>query len=182
MAAGLAALIRGQNVIANAQALRAVAAEQLDVSQFAFDQVIAVLAEMEFVHGVQRSGGKITRFTENVPYYEDPYTGLGSVWRDRQPTELEQQMIPLVDNLADAPVPVEELTTRIGLDTAAVPSLLEVGTRSQLVKTIPLLDGDVAYSPFFGFENPELVGDLVRDHPFLPATAPRTSRHQPSAA
>jgi hypothetical protein len=58
MAAGLAALIRGQNVIANAQALRAVAAEQLDVGQFAFDQVIAVLAEMEFVQG---SGGPAGR-------------------------------------------------------------------------------------------------------------------------
>jgi hypothetical protein len=27
-----------------------------------------------------------------------------------------------------------------------------------------LFDGDVVYSPFFGFENPDLVGDLVRDH------------------
>ena len=164
MAASLAALVRGQDVIADAQALRAVAAEQLDVSQFAFDQVIKVLADVGFVEGVRRSGGKITRFTENVPYYDDLYTGLGEVWRGRQPTEIEQQMVLLVDNLADAPVPVEELAGRIGLDTAAVPALLEVGGSAQLVKTIPLLDGDVAYSPFFGFENPELIGDLVRDH------------------
>ena len=121
MAASLAALIRGQNVIANAQALRAVAAEQLDVGQFAFDQVISVLEGNGLVEGVQRSGGRITRFTENVPYYGDLYTGLGEVWRGRQPTEIEQQMVLLVDNLADAPVPVEELTTRIGLDSAAVP-------------------------------------------------------------
>jgi hypothetical protein len=164
MAASLAALIRGQDVIADAQALRAVAAEQLDVSQFAFDHVITVLADVGFVQGVQRSGGKTTRFTENVPYYDDLYTRLGEAWRGSQPTEIEQQMVLLVDHLADALVPVEELTTRIGLDAAALPGLLEVGTRAQLVKTIPLPDGDVAYSPFFGFENPELVGDLMRDH------------------
>lgn len=164
MAASLAALIRGQDVIVDAQALRAVAAEQLDVNQFAFDPVILALADLGFVEGVQRAGGKITRFTENVPYYDDLYTRLGEVWRDRQPTEVEQQMVLLVDHLADAPMPVEELASRVGLDTAAVPTLLEVGRQAELVKTIQLLDGDVVYSPFFGFENPELVGNLVRDH------------------
>jgi hypothetical protein len=113
---------------------------------------------------VQRSGGKITRFTEDVPYYNDLYQVLGEAWRSRAPTEIEQQMVLLVDHLADAPVPVEELASRIGLDTAAMPQLLEVGQKAELVKTIPLLDGDVAYSPFFGFENPDLVGDLVRDY------------------
>lgn len=164
MAASLAALIRGQDVIADAQALRAVAAEQLDVNQFAFDPVIKQLAEVGFVEGVQRSGGKITRFTENVPYYDDLYAQLGEAWRDRQPTEVEQQMVLLVHHLADAPLPLDELADRVGLDASAVPNLLEVGRRAELVKTIPLLDGDVVYSPFFGFENPDLVGDLVRDH------------------
>ncbi|GGN30469.1 hypothetical protein GCM10011609_88270 [Lentzea pudingi] len=73
-------------------------------------------------------------------------------------------MVVLVDHLADTPVPVEELAARIGLDSAAVPQLLEVGGRAELVKTIPLLDGDVVYSPFFGFKNPDVVGDLVREH------------------
>src|SRR5205814_6831403 len=53
MAASLAALIRGQDVIDDAQALRAVAAEQLDVNQFAFDSVVKALADVEFVQGVQ---------------------------------------------------------------------------------------------------------------------------------
>lgn len=39
MAASLAALIRGQEVVNDAHVLRAVAAEQLDVNQFAFDPV-----------------------------------------------------------------------------------------------------------------------------------------------
>ncbi|GGN30473.1 hypothetical protein GCM10011609_88280 [Lentzea pudingi] len=77
MAASLAALIRGPDVISDAQALRAVAAEQLDVNQFAFDTVITALADIEFVQGVQTSGGRIVRFTENVPYFDDLYAELG---------------------------------------------------------------------------------------------------------
>ncbi|PYC69190.1 hypothetical protein C7C46_28230 [Streptomyces tateyamensis] len=164
MAASLAALVRGQEVIDNAQALRAVAAEQLDVSVFAFDQVVLALADMGFVEGVQRSGGKITRFTESVPYYDDLYAKLGEAWRDRQPSETEEQMVLLVDYLADGPVPEEEAASKVGMDSAMLPSLLEVGERSGLVKRIQMPDGDVLYSPFFGFENPQVIAELVRDH------------------
>lgn len=164
MAASLASLIRGQDVIADAQALRALAAEQLDVNQFAFDPAISLLADVGFVDGVQRAGGRITRFTESVPYYDSLYGVLGEAWRDRQPTEIEQQMVRLVDELADAPIPVEEVADRIGLDPGAVPTLMEVGEHASLVKRIQLVDGDVLYSPFFGFEQPQLLGELVRDH------------------
>ncbi|KUN58403.1 hypothetical protein [Streptomyces griseorubiginosus] len=164
MAASVAALIRGQEVIDDAHALRAVAAEQLDVNQFAFDPVILALEELGFVEGVQRAGGKITRFTENVPYYDDLYTRLGEAWQERRPSETEEQMVRLVDYLADGPVPQEEVTSKVGLDSAALPRLLEVGERAELVKRIQVPDGDVLYSPFFGFENPQVIAELIRDH------------------
>lgn len=164
MAASLAALIRGQEVVNDAHALRAVAAEQLDINQFAFDPVILTLEELGFVEGVQRSGGKIIRFTETVPYYDDLYSKLGEAWRERRPSETEEQMVRLVAYLADGPVPEEEVTGKVGLDSAALPRLLEVGERSELVKRIQVPDGDVLYSPFFGFENPEVMAELVRDH------------------
>ncbi|MGQ4374772.1 hypothetical protein ACN6K9_001643 [Streptomyces sp. SAS_267] len=164
MAASLAALIRGQEVIDNAAALRAVAAEQLDVNQFAFDPVVLALEDLGFVEGVQRSGGKITRFTESVPYYDDLYARLGEAWRNRRPSETEEQMVRLVDYLADGPVPQEEVASKVGLDSAALPLLLEVGERAELLKRIQVPDGDVLYSPFFGFENPQVITELVRDH------------------
>ncbi|MEU3836084.1 hypothetical protein [Streptomyces microflavus] len=164
MAASLAALIRGQEVIADAQALRALAAEQLDVNQFAFDQVVIALDDLGFVEGVQRAGGKIVKFTENVPYYDNLYTKLGEAWRDRQPSEAEEQMVLLVDSLAEGPIPQEETAKLVGLDAAALPGLLQLGERSQLVKRIQVPDGDVLYSPFFGFENPEVMAELIRNH------------------
>jgi hypothetical protein len=32
------------------------------------------------------------------------------------------------------------------------------------VPVVDLHDGKVLYSPFFGFENPLLLGELIRDH------------------
>jgi hypothetical protein len=164
MAASVAALIRGQDIVTDAQALRAVAAEQLDVNAFAFEDVIETLAEIGFVEGIQRSGGRIASFGENVPYFDDLYARLGQAWEHKQPTELEQQMLILVDDLAIAPVAVEELADRSGLDTKALLTLLPVAESAQLVKRIQLLDGDVVYSPFFGFENPNVISDLVVEH------------------
>lgn len=164
MAATLAGLIRGRDVIEDAQALMQVAAYQLDVHMLSFGEVIALLNDAGYVQGVQRSGGKIMTFTETVPYYDDLYGTLGEAWRDRSPTELEQQMLLLVDGLSEAPVPLESLENRYGLDGAAVPDLVEVGTGAGLVRILRTIDGDIAYSPFFAFENPQLLGALVMEH------------------
>ncbi|HUZ54044.1 MAG TPA: hypothetical protein VMU94_16150 [Streptosporangiaceae bacterium] len=164
MAATLAGLIRGRDVIEDAQALMQVAAHQLDVLMMSFGEVIALLEDVGFVQGVVRRGGKIVSFTETVPYYDDLYASLGEAWRQRTPTEVEQQLLLLVDGLAKTPVPLESLEGHFGLDHGAVAQLLEVGTGAGLVRTMRTIDGDVAYSPFFGFENPELLESLVMEH------------------
>lgn len=164
MAATLAGLIRGRDVVEDAQALMQVAAHQLDVNMLSFSEVINLLQEAGFVQGVQRTGGKITSFTETVPYYQGLYATLGSAWEDRVPTELEQQLMLVVDGLAAAPVPLESLEAQFRLDRSAMAALLEVGTVSGLVRTMRTIDGDVAYSPFYGFENPQLLESLVTEH------------------
>lgn len=97
MAASVAGLIRGRDVITDAQSLSVVAAHQLDVDLLAFNEVMEVLEDAGFVEGVHRRGNKIESFTENVPYYENLFHSLGQSWRERQPTELEQQVLLVVD-------------------------------------------------------------------------------------
>lgn len=164
MAATVCGLIRGRDVIEDAQALMVVAAHQLDVSMLAFNEVIGLLEGAGFIEGVQRRGGKITAFTESVPYYDDLYISLGQAWRSRTPTELEQQIILVVDGLAQAPMPLESLARTLGLDEAALPQLREVAEGAGLMQTLRTIDGDIAYSPFFGFENPQVLSDLVATH------------------
>lgn len=164
MAATLASLIRGQDVIGEASALQAVAAEQLDVDLYAFDQVVGLLEERGYVSDVVRSKGKITRFNESVPFYTDLYTDLGDAWRDRDPSQLEEELVAVVHRLAAAPAPVEELVDELGLDKSDVPTLLDLGKNSHLVKLLRSRDGDLAYSPFYAFEKPKAVDELVAAH------------------
>lgn len=164
MAATIAGLIRGRDVVSDGQALMTVAAELLDVDSLVFDKVIGVLEEAEFVQGVQRHGSKIVSFTETVPYYDGLYETLGSIWRSRRPTDIEQQLVTVVDGLSSTPVPLESLESRYSLNRADVPQLVHVGRQTGLIQVLRTIDGDLVYSPFFGFENPELFGELVDTH------------------
>jgi hypothetical protein len=164
MAATVAGLIRGRDVVDDARALMVVSAHQLDVDMLAFNEVIGLLEDAGFVGGVQRQGGKIKTFTENVPFYDDLYATLGTAWRSRAPTELEQQLLVVVHGLARTPIPLESLAQTLDLDAADVPQLREVAEGAGLMQTLRTIDGEVAYSPFFGFEHPQLLGELVLKH------------------
>ncbi|MDQ0893497.1 hypothetical protein [Agromyces ramosus] len=164
MSAGVAALIRGRDVIEDAQNLQAIAADQLDVNAFAFNSVIETLEEAGLIADVRRSGRKVVSFTENVPYYSDLYGRLGASWRNAGPTELEQQVVMLVDRLARSPVEQNQVVKELGLDSSEFPEILEVSERSNLIKSIDLGGDKVLYSPFLGFEKPQLIADVIRAH------------------
>jgi hypothetical protein len=85
MAANLASLVRGQDVIAEVEALKTIVVEQLDISPYAYGAVIDTLERAGMVDDVQGRGQKILSFTETVPFYDDLYDRLGGTWRDGRP-------------------------------------------------------------------------------------------------
>lgn len=161
MAASLATAVRGQDVIRDAQTLKMVAADQLDVDSLAFPAVIEILDAAGFVHTVARRGGKITSFVEEVPFHQDLYETLGEVWAERAPTEMEQEMVATVHRLAAGPVPAEELASELGLNRGDVPGLLDLAREADLVKGVTTVDGEILYSPFMGFEHPGVLGEVL---------------------
>jgi hypothetical protein len=163
MAATLASAIRGQDIIRDGQSLKLVAAEQLDIDPLAFPGVIDLLADAEFVHSVERVGGKVRQFVESVPLHQDLYQSLGQVWSDREPTTLEQQMLATVHRLAAGPVPAEELIDAIGLDPSESGEVLQLARDADLVKSVATVDGEILYSPFMGFEHPDAIGSVLEE-------------------
>lgn len=164
MAASLASLIRGREVIEDAQSLRAIAADQLDISSFAFEKVIETLADADLIGGLKHDGRKLVSFTEKVPFYSSLYPRLGEAWRDSRPTELEQQVVLLVEELAKVPVARDEVVSRLGLDETEFDTVLEVSTLSELVQRIEIGSDEILYSPFLGFEKPDLISETVSEH------------------
>jgi hypothetical protein len=164
MAATLAATIRGQDVVGDAQALKAVAAEQLDVDSLAFNSVVDVLQEVEFIYSVKQDAGRVISFSESVPYHEDLYAALGNLWARRAPTQVEQELVAMVHRLAGGPVPAESVGSELGLDSADLEELLTISRAADLVKGVVTPNGEILYSPFLAFERPELLGEVLITH------------------
>lgn len=164
MAVGVASLIRGRDIIPDAESLKLIAAEQLDVNALVFNSVIETLEDSGMVSNVKRSGRRIESFTENVPYYSDLYTRLGDSWRAAQPTELEQQVVLLVDHLSHAPAAYDDLVDDLGLDSSELPEILEISEQSSLIKSIDVSGSRILYSPFLGFEHPQEIAGVIAEH------------------
>jgi hypothetical protein len=165
MAATLAASIRGAEVVKSAQALKSIAAEQLDVDPLAFETVIRVLDDLGFVTSLQRKGGKTLSFNENVPYHENLYEMLGQAWLDRQPSQREEELVLVVDRLATAPVLETEVARVTGVAKNDVAAVVGLATDADLVQRVMTRSGEgLLYSPFLAFEQPDVIADIVEKH------------------
>ncbi len=161
MAATLAANIKGIDVITGERALKTIAAHQWGIDSFALPRVLDVLEEVDYVTVHRGKAGKITRIDERVPLLHDNlYETLGAHWSTIDPTELDEASVEAVDTLASAPLRLSEFEAQFG-DPDTVAGLLQVGKSAQLMRVLPLPDGDeLVWSPFCAYENPEALGPL----------------------
>ena len=165
MSASLALTIKGQDVIEDAEALKIIAADQLDIDAFAFSDIIRLLEDTGAIYNVKQEGKTIKSFSEKIPLHKDVFDYLGHAWEDRKPTEIEASMIYTVDALATRPFRASEYKKSFGIDPKAQEIILDIGKQSELVKEIELTDGDrIFYSPYFSFENPKLMSELFIKH------------------
>jgi hypothetical protein len=162
MAANLAVNIRGQDRIEDADALKEIAADELGVDSLVFESVLRLLEDADFID-VRRTGST-RRIEERVPIHEDLYERLGEVWEGRKPSELQRELIGVMHGLATAPRLLDDL--RDQLEKPDLDTILKVGEATELIKHIPLEGGQtMLYSPFFSFENPDKLREILAAHP-----------------
>lgn len=158
MAAALATSVKGREVVDDAVALKTVAAEQLDIDRFAFNSIVEILEEVDFVRNVRRTGGSITSFYESVPEtFERLYATLGEVWTQRAPGELEQTLIGTVQELSMGPRRVEELQ----IDPTGLDRVLQLGSEAEAIHIVTVHGERIAHSPFFAYEHPDSMADVL---------------------
>jgi hypothetical protein len=161
MAANLAVNIRGRDVIADADALQQIAAEELGVEPLLFNRTLELLQEADLAT-VRHMGSKRS-IEERVPIHENLYDRLGEVWSARRPSELQEETIAVVNSLAQAPMELDELER--ALPKADLEPILAVGGSTELIRKLELSDGTVVlYSPYFAFENPDQLRGIFESH------------------
>ncbi len=166
MAAILAGAIKGKDVIRNAKSLKKIAADVLKIDPWAFDKVVLELAELEMVRSIQRQGGEIVSFAENVPLvYDNVHERLGTHWLDIKPSELEAQFLTLLEKLSNAPFLAQKLSIEVGIDQRADQKLRIIGETAELIRFYTLHDGtEIATSPLHTFEHPDRLIELFEHY------------------
>lgn len=164
MAATLAAAIRGEDVIGDAQALKVIASDQLDINPFAFPDVIRLLDERGFVRSVVTDANGIVSFSENVPFHQNLYEAMGDAWEDSKPDDVAVGVVRTVHELAKSPLERSEFASKLGLSEGDASSVLSIGEASELVKRYATPDGEIIYSPFHAFENPEQLVTVFAEY------------------
>jgi hypothetical protein len=161
MAAALATAIKGLDVIKQAQHLKAVANDQLDIPTFAFEPVITLLLEVEYIRNVQRdAAGKIAQLYETVPEdFARLYATLDQAYMDRRPGEIELSLVRTIDELSMGP----RLVTDLQIDPKTREEVMAVADAAEAVKLIKAHGSEIAYSPYFAYEHPEAVRDALEN-------------------
>jgi hypothetical protein len=166
MAATVAANIRGVDVIKDFRVLMVIAAQEWGIDSFVLPGVLEVLQEVGYVTVHKDARGKLSSVDERIPLLHDSmYETLGGYWSSNRPSELDQAAVESLDTLANAPLRLSELQSRIG-DADTLRDLLDIGEAAQFALRLELPDGDsLVWSPFCAYEQPERLSTLYASFP-----------------
>jgi len=159
MAVQLALHIRGLPTIDYDHA-KFVSAVVLGIPKLAFDRIVGLLADIEFV----RIGGGVAQpktILPTVPFFDDLYTGLGEYFDSRHIDEFESLTLAIVNRLASSPYNQDSLAGKLGVERTAFDDSVEIGTKGGFVVSRRARGKNVLLNPTYFAENAELFADHV---------------------
>lgn len=159
MAVRLALHIRGLAAIPY-EVVKLVGYHYLDISVRATQDVVELLAEIEFVK-LGTEGKTIKTVLPNVPYYEVLYDQLGLYANDKGLNEAEQLSIDLVQRLARSPQKLDALRGSLGADNALFTRTVAVGQEGSYMQIVKARGREVLLTPTYFAENAEIFADTA---------------------
>lgn len=159
MAVRMALHIQGLPPV-NYETLKLVSVHFLKIPTVAVKSIVELLDEVEFVK-IQSEGKTFKAVVPTVPYYETLYTGLGEFASNAAFNEAEQLSIDLLCKLSRSPENVDALRNSTGAENSLLERSLDIGRRGSYVSIYRSRSRDIALSPTFFSENPEMYADMV---------------------
>lgn len=163
MAARLAIHIRGGDVV-DYEPLKQVSHYLFDIPTFAFDGILYLLADVEFVR-LMSIGQTIKSIIPTVPYFDDMYEQLGEKAEEEGLNEFEKASIAILHRLSQTPVESTSLKQGLNLDDAVFQRTIRLGTEGSYVQAVTRPSGRrLLISPLYFSENAELFADAVEKY------------------
>lgn len=160
MAVQLSLHIQGLPIVDYDQA-KFVAAAVLGIPRLAFDRIIGLLAEIEFVRLGSSAHGKKT-ILPTVPFFDDLYAGLGEyLTSSSKLDEFEFLTLSIVDRLAAAPHNADSLAGKLGADRKVFDDSVEIATKGGFIFSRRARAKNVLLNPAYFSENAEVFADHV---------------------
>lgn len=165
MACRLAIHIRGVDIINDERRLNLLGG-RIGIDSLVLPNVLNILEEAEFASIEYNSQGRVKRVSERVPYFGDIYDRLGEIWGDRNPHEVEQATVQILDNLVDGPRALNHIRSDQPLDDSDFDMVLGVGREGGYLSnfTSPKDDSEVVYSPLYWEEKPAETFQLIEKY------------------
>ena len=151
MAVRLALHIRGLPPV-NYSTLRLVALNYLNFPSTGLQQILEILAEVEFVK-LQTEGRSIKTVVPTVPYYETLYQTLGTFAVDSQFNAAEELSIALLCRLSKSPKKIDTLRSKLGVDSKLFKRAFELGKEGAYLRLPRSRGRDIPLSPTYFSEN-----------------------------
>lgn len=158
MMVNLALHIRGLSTI-EYDVLRMVSSHYFGIPTMVFKDIIASLAEIEFV-SLYTTKGTIKTVTPKVPYFDSVYNKIGEFAEMSGFSEPEEAALSILEKLAQAPTEKSNIYA-IGAEKKIIDRNVQIGIEGGYILKERARGKDILVSPLFFSENYQLFADLA---------------------
>jgi len=116
----------------------------------ASSEILSIFEELDWVD-VKRRGKKITKIVEKIPPAEDILSQLGKLWRDRDPTLIDEASIYGLYELSKRPFEKNALLSELGISDEKFQTFYEYGEQAHYLgkfKSIEL-EKEIIWTPLY---------------------------------
>lgn len=159
MAATLAIHLRGLQEI-EFEVLRKVSDHFFSIPSYALREVCGILAEIEYVDLVTKSG-KIISIIPNIPHFRDLYEGVGDYFSFKDLNEHEQGTLLILSELQNKPENRDRLVSTTGIDNSLLERCIDIGSTGSYLKEFRARGRSIIASPFYFSDNLDELADVT---------------------
>jgi len=126
--------------------------------RLAKSQIVPLFEEFGWIQ-VKKNGRNIEKIIESLPPTEDILTTLGKIWKENNPTELEEGTLTALSELSLRPYSSEAIQSELNLNEDIFGTMLDYGTQARYFGRFTSMANqkETVWTPLYWAKNTESV-------------------------